>query len=108
MVWNFTLNRRVTFRSAVNVPRAMAKVFLYYLVFTPLSTWLGNWLVEVRFPHLAWVRHVVYFGTLLVNFVTEYLYQRYYVFRNNIDDRDAAKEKGGTPPAKETEADNAL
>ena len=87
VVWNFTLNRRVTFRSAVDVPSAMLKVFAYYLVFTPLSTILGNWLVETRFPHLEWVRHVVYFGTLAVNFITEYLYQRYYVFRNNIDDR---------------------
>ena len=102
VVWNFTLNRRITFRSAVNVPAAMLKVFLYYLVFTPLSTWLGNWLVEVRFPHLAWMEHVVYFGTLLVNFVTEYLYQRFYVFRNNIDNRDAA------PAASEREADHAL
>ena len=42
ILWNFTLNRRYTFKSAANVPVAMAKVFGFYLVFTPLSTYLGN------------------------------------------------------------------
>ena len=42
ILWNFTLNRRYTFKSAANVPIAMAKVFGFYLLFTPLSTYLGN------------------------------------------------------------------
>ena len=42
ILWNFTLNRRYTFKSAANVPVAMAKVFGFYLVFTPLSTYLGD------------------------------------------------------------------
>ena len=42
ILWNFTLNRRYTFKSAANVPVAMAKVLGFYAVFTPLSTWLGN------------------------------------------------------------------
>ena len=29
VIWNFTLNRRYTYRSANNVPIAMAKVFLF-------------------------------------------------------------------------------
>jgi putative flippase GtrA len=37
VLWNFTLNRRYTFKSAANVPIAMAKVFGFYLVFTPLN-----------------------------------------------------------------------
>ena len=44
VLWNFTLNRKFTFHSAANIPVAMAKVALYYLIFTPLSTLLGNYL----------------------------------------------------------------
>jgi len=47
VVWNFTLNRKFTFQSANNVPKAMAMVLGYYAVFTPLSTILGNWLLSV-------------------------------------------------------------
>lgn len=32
VLWNFTLNRRFTFRSAGNVPVAMLKVALFYAV----------------------------------------------------------------------------
>jgi putative flippase GtrA len=88
VVWNFTLNRRFTFKSAANIPVAMMKTFAYYAVFTPLSTILGNWLVEVRFAGSPAIDTIVFFGTLLVNFVTEFLYQRYFVFRGKIDNRE--------------------
>ncbi len=87
VVWNFTLNRRFTFQSAANIPVAMFKTFCYYLVFTPLSTVLGDWLVEVRFVSLPAIRDIVFFSTLIANFVTEFLFQRYYVFRGNVDNR---------------------
>ena len=48
VLWNFTLNRRYTFRSAASVPRAMALVALFYLVFTPCTTWLEHWLTDVK------------------------------------------------------------
>ncbi|MEA5040272.1 MAG: GtrA family protein [Clostridiaceae bacterium] len=89
VIWNFTLNRRFTFQSAANIPAAMLKVFAYYLVFTPLSTILGNWLVEVRFADVPAAVDIVYFSTLAVNFITEFLYQRYYVFRGKVDNREA-------------------
>ena len=88
VVWNFTLNRRFTFKSAANVPVAMLKVFAYYAVFTPLSTILGDWLVEVRFAGSPAIDTIVFFGTLLVNFITEFLYQRCFVFRGKIDNRE--------------------
>ncbi|MBQ4176990.1 MAG: GtrA family protein, partial [Lachnospiraceae bacterium] len=46
VLWNFTLNRRYTFKSANNVPVAMLKVACFYAVFTPLSTWLDKVLTE--------------------------------------------------------------
>ncbi len=82
VLWNFTLNRKFTFRSAGNIPRAMALVALFYLVFTPLSTW---WTAALTGPDVAWNEYLVLVLTMLVNFVTEYLYQRFAVFRKTID-----------------------
>lgn len=81
VLWNFTLNRKFTFQSAANVPEAMAKVALYYLVFTPLSTLLGNFLVST----LLWNEYLVTVLNMLLNFTTEFLYQRFFVFGKSID-----------------------
>ena len=81
VLWNFTLNRKFTFRSAANVPVAMLKVALYYVIFTPLSTMLGNYLAET----LHWNEYVVTILNMVLNFVTEFLYQRYFVFGKSID-----------------------
>ena len=79
VLWNFTLNRKFTFQSASNVPVAMLKVFAYYCVFTPLSTLLGNRLVS-----LGWNEYLVTGINMLINLVTEFLYQKYYVFRDTL------------------------
>ena len=81
VLWNFTLNRNFTFKSASNVPVAMLKVACYYLVFTPLSTWLGDYLVET----LGWNEYLVTALNMIINFVTEFLYQRFFVFGKSID-----------------------
>lgn len=81
VVWNFTLNRRFTFKSAANVPVAMAKVLGYYAVFTPLSTLLGNYLAE----NLLWNEYLVTALNMLLNLTTEYLFQRYVVYGGNVD-----------------------
>lgn len=80
VLWNFTLNRKITFHSAGNVPVAMLKVAAYYLVFTPLSTWGGNCLIG-----LGWNEYAVFVISMLTNFITEFLYQRFFVFGNSID-----------------------
>ena len=80
VLWNFTLNRKFTFRSASNVKVAMFKVFIYYLIFTPLSTFLEKYLTG-----LGWNEYLVTIINMLINFVTEFLYQRYYVFGNSLD-----------------------
>lgn len=82
VLWNFTLNRNFTFKSANNIPIAMLKVFIYYLIFTPISTILGDHLVNIGVNE-----YVVTIGNMLINFITEFLYQRYFVFRNSIDTR---------------------
>ncbi len=81
VLWNFTLNRNFTFKSASNVPVAMLKVFAYYCVFTPLSTILGNYLTS----QLRWNDYLVTILNMLINLVTEFLYQKYYVFRDSLN-----------------------
>lgn len=80
ILWNFTINRKYTFKSANNVPIAMAKVFAFYAVFTPLSTWWGKALTDI-----GWNEYVVLGGTMVINFVTEFLFDRYFVFGKSID-----------------------
>jgi putative flippase GtrA len=80
IVWNFTINRKITFKSANNVPIAMLKVLGYYAVFTPLSTWWGNELTSHN-----WNEYLVLGGTMIINFVTEFLFDRYFVFGKSID-----------------------
>ena len=90
VLWNFTLNRRFTFQSANNVPIAMLKTFLFYLVFGPLSIWLAQmYLVDT----LGWNEILVKAFVMLVNFITEFLYQRFFVFKATLDTNDIAKKK---------------
>lgn len=81
VLWNFTLNRKFTFQSANNIPVAMLKVAAFYAVFTPLSTWWTAVLTEKAGVN----EYIVLALTMLVNFVTEYLYQRFIVFGKSID-----------------------
>jgi len=80
VLWNFTLNRKFTFKSAANVPVAMIKVAAYYSIFTPLSTWGGNSL-EV----IGWNGYLVLFLIMITNLVTEFLFTKYVVYRNQIN-----------------------
>ena len=89
VIWNFTLNRKFTFKSANNVPVAMLKVFAYYCVFTPVTTLLGNYLAETA----GWNEYLVTILNMVLNFVTEYLYDKYVVFRGTIDTNDLAKKE---------------
>jgi putative flippase GtrA len=79
VLYNFTVNRRYTFKSANNIPKAMFLVALYYCAFTPLSTLWGEYLTNA-----GWNYYVVLFGTMIINFVTEFLFDRFVVFKNSI------------------------
>ena len=84
VLWNFTLNRRYTFRSVASVPKAMILVGIFYAVFTPLSTIAGNYLAESAGVN----EYIVTVLNMLSNFVLEYLYDRFIVFRRSLDTRD--------------------
>jgi len=87
VLWNFTLNRKFTFQSANNVPKAMLQVALFYAVFTPLSTLLEHVLTE----KLGWNEYLATGINMALNLVTEYLYDRYVVFRDSIDTNEIAR-----------------
>lgn len=106
VIWNFTFNRKFTFKSAANVPKAMLLVFLYYCVFTPLSTWGGNELEAI-----GWNEYLVLAISMLLNMVTEFLYTRFVVYRNSINTNELGKKEeaavqaaGGTQNFSETVA----
>ena len=80
ILWNFTLNRKFTFKSAANIPVAMAKVFGFYLVFTPLSAWLGN-IAEQN----GCKDFLILIVTMLSNFVLEFLFCKFVVYRGTED-----------------------
>lgn len=83
VLWNFTLNRNITFKSAANIPIAMLKVAAFYVVFTPLSTWGGAALEQI-----GWNGFLVFVITMLLNFVLEFLYDRFFVFGSSLDTRN--------------------
>lgn len=80
IIWNFTLNRRYTFKSAANIPVAMTKVFCFYLVFTPVSTYLGNMAEQMGVNDF-----IILIITMLSNFVLEFLFCKFIVYRGKED-----------------------
>lgn len=80
VLWNFTINRKVTFKSANNYKVAMLLVLLFYAVFTPVSTILGQ-LAENNNVN----EYIILVVTMLSNFVLEFLYTRYVVYKNSCD-----------------------
>ena len=92
VVYNFTLNRKFTFKSAANVPVAMLKVFAYYCVFTPVSTWLGNFFTEEKGVN----EYIVLAVTMASNLLTEFLFCRFVVYRNSLYTNESGKKEQGT------------
>jgi putative flippase GtrA len=76
VLYNFTINRKFTFKEVTNIPVAMFKIFVYYCLFTPLSTWGGHFLTD----DLNWNEYVVLAISMIANFVTEYLVYKIFVF----------------------------
>lgn len=80
VLWNFTLNRKFTFKAANNIPIAMSKVAFFYLLFTPASTWWGDALTQI-----GWNEYLVLGLTMVTNLITEFLYTKYFVYKNAIN-----------------------
>ena len=89
VLWNFTLNRKFTFKSAANVPVAMLKVAAYYAVFTPLTSWLEH----VYTMQWGWNEYLATGVNMVLNLITEFLYQRFFVFGNSLDTQQSGESK---------------
>ena len=96
VLYNFTVNRRFTFKSAKNVPIAMLLVGLFYLFFTPYSMWLEDYMTK-----LGYNEYLVLLINMVQNFVLEYLWCRYVIYRNNVDTNELAKKAAAEPAADE-------
>ena len=90
VAWNFTFNRKFTFKSAANVPKAMLLAFLFYVPFTPATVFGGQALVN-----LGWNSYLVEGLTMVLNFVLEYFWSKYITFRNNINTAEQADKTQG-------------
>lgn len=90
VIWNFTFNRKFTFKSAANVPIAMLKVLAFYCVFTPVSTLLGNYFTA-KYAYVTAINYIVLACTMACNMTTEFLYDKFVVFKGS--ENTAVKEK---------------
>lgn len=95
VLYNFTVNRRYTFKSATNVPIAMLKIAIYYCIFTPISTYLGNMAASAEINE-----YLVLIVTMLCNMSTEFLVCRFWVYRNSINTNKLAQNPDETGEAK--------
>ena len=90
VIWNFTFNRKFTFKSAANVHIAMLKVLAFYCVFTPVSTLLGNYFTA-KYADVTAINYIVLACTMACNMTTEFLYDKFVVFKGS--ENTAVKEK---------------
>ena len=84
VIWNFTFNRKFTFKAANNVPLAMCLVLVYYCAFIPLSVFGGN-AIAAQLPENLGL--LVTFMMMLINFVTEFVWDKFIVFNQKVTDR---------------------
>ncbi len=80
VVWNFTINRKITFKSSNNIVKSMILIALFYVVFTPASTFFMKWATGA-----GWNEYLVEGINMLANFVLEFLFTRFVVYRNSCD-----------------------
>lgn len=95
VLYNFTLNRRYTFKSANNIPIAMLKVGIFYVFFIPVTAWLGQIAANT-----GWNEYLIKGLSMLANFVGEFIWWKYIVFRGTENTNDLAK-KTVEEPAKD-------
>ena len=89
VLWNFTFNRKFTFQSAENVPKAMLLVFLFYVPFAPFTIWNEHFLADIH----GWNEYAVLAINMALNLSLEYLWDNFVVYRNSKDTNDIAKKK---------------
>lgn len=101
VVWNFTFNRKFTFKSASNVPLAMTIVAIYYCMFIPVSVFGGDALEGI-----GWNGTLVTVLMMVINFITEFFWDKYIVFNDKllakVFKKNVAVEETSEPTVNET------
>lgn len=97
VLWNFTFNRKFTFQSAANVPKAMLLVFLFYIPFAPFTIWLEHFLADIH----GWNEYVVLAINMALNLSLEYLWDSKIVYKGQMDNNELAKKHQEKEKAKE-------
>lgn len=93
ILWNFTFNRKFTFKAANNVPIAMLLAFVFYIPFYHFQIWYID-TIEKCLVNIGDWGFVIALGTcMIINFILEYLWQTFVVFRGAIDTNEAAKKQ---------------
>lgn len=106
ILWNFTFNRKFTFRAANNVPIAMLLAFVFYVPFYPFQIWYVATIEEQLVNMGSW-GFIIGLGTcMIINFVLEFLWQQFVVFRGKVDTNDIANKNKTNEVAEDATCDN--
>jgi len=81
VIWNYTINRKYTFKSNSDYKTVLFKAFCFYLVFTPATTFLGKYLTET----LLWHDYIVQAINMTLNFILEFIYEKFFVFKDSLE-----------------------
>ena len=92
VLWNFTFNRKFTFKSAANIPIAMLKVLGFYAVFTPVSTLLGNYFTA-EYANISSINYIVLGCTMIANFLSEFIYDKFIVFNDTVKPKEEKEQQ---------------
>lgn len=92
ILWNFTFNRKFTFKDAGNVPKAMLLAFLFYVPFYPFQTWYVHTIKSLLLgPLSTQASGIIAEGSVMViNFVLEFMWQKFVVFRKRKEKKEEA------------------
>ncbi len=90
IIWNFTFNRKYTFKAANNVPVAMSLALLFYVPFYPFQIWYVD-MVEKQLESIGFWGYLIGLVTcMIINGVLEFLWQRFVIYRKSVDTNDVA------------------
>lgn len=93
ILWNFTLNRKFTFKDAGNVPKAMILAFIFYIPFYPFQTWYVHTIKELLGASINIdAAGIIAEGTVMImNFILEFIWQKFVVFRKEKPTQEQAQ-----------------
>jgi len=89
VIYNFTINRRYTFKSVNNIPIAMALAFAFYLLFAPYTIWLTDYMTDGALfgKGLGVNEYAVIVICMVQNLILEFVWWRFVIFRKSINSR---------------------